>query len=138
MLQSPQGDGALLWRDERPQGFGQGPAPKASRQDIVDDAELGHQVMLLVDRADASPQLSQASTREAFQVCGIEPEMPRSRAQRSVQQAKQGGLASSTRSNHGHTLTCLDVEGDVINRHCSVRKHLADLFQSIHGRSPSI
>ena len=134
MLQRPQGDGALLWRDECDQRLGQGPAPKTSRQDIVDDAELGDQVMLLVDRADASPQLSQASTRETFQVRGIEPEMPRSRAQRSVQQAKQGGFAGSTGSNHGHTLTCLYVEGDLINRHCSVRKHLADLFQSVHGR----
>ena len=77
----------------------------------MDDAELGDQVMLLVDRADASPQLSQASTGG---VPGPRHRTrdPRGRAQRSVQQAKQGGFAGSTGSNHGHTLTCLYVEGD--------------------------
>jgi hypothetical protein len=90
--------------------------------------------MLLVDRPDPTPQLTQASAGEALQLCVIKPDPARGRGQRRVQQPKQGGFARATRADHRHTFTCPDVQGDIIDGHGAVSEHFADMVQPVHGK----
>ena len=90
--------------------------------------------MLLVDGADTTPQLSQASTRKALHVHTFEPEATRGWVQCGVQQAKQGRFACTAWPNHRHTFPRLYFQGDIVDGYSAVREHFADMFQSVHEK----
>ena len=90
--------------------------------------------MLLVDGADPTPKLSQASTGEALQ-CQTHQTIDAQRSGAACAFNRRNkvvlpaplGPITATRS------PACNVQGDIINRHRAVSEHLADMFQPVHA-----
>jgi hypothetical protein len=84
--------------------------------DVVDDAQVGHEVELLVNRADLSLQSAQRARREPGRVLAQQAHLALSRGQRPVQQAEQCALARAAGADQRHALAGFDPQRDLAER----------------------
>ena len=98
----------------------------------MDDAEAANEVLLLVDRADASARPAKPGVGEGRDVLAVEDERALGRPKRQVQDAEERGLAASARSDEGHVLAAAHGERDAVERDLAAAEDLPKADELVH------
>ena len=106
---------ALAGRDQGGERAPQAPPAEPAGEDVVDDAEAGHELVLLVDHADEAGQL--ATGLERIERAAVDPDRAAVGADHTGQQVQQRGLAGAARPDDGDGLAGGDLEAERRERH---------------------
>ena len=87
-------------------------APHGAQQDVLECAQLRHQIELLENVAHASPDRPQAAAGGVRHRFAVNPDRAGSKLLQPVEAAHQGGLAAAIGAEEDHALTIGDLEGD--------------------------
>lgn len=105
------------------------PSAQFSRQNIVNDLQSQHQVMLLVDGADHASGTAQAPASQRFYVFVVDPDFSGTLPQCAVEQPKQRGFTRTARADQRDALALLYSKIDAVQRDLVPPKQLAHVLE---------
>src|SRR5262249_41906846 len=116
---------------ERKQRARSRPLPEAAAENVVDDLQPRHEIVLLIDRADLPPRVAEPAAVQLEDIHAVEPDPPRGRPERQVEQAKRRRLARAARPDQRDLLPSPHRQVDAAERDLAPRKDFTDVLQAV-------
>src|SRR5260370_5442057 len=129
--QRPPGGRGVSRPQERSQRAGRGPAPEVAGEHVVHDAQPTHQVVLLVDGADALALPSQRLVGAPRHVYPGDAQRTRRRAEGEIEETEERGLAGPTGADDRDLLSGPHGQADPVDGNRAVGKDLLELAELV-------